>query len=87
MAARSKPRKGRLGTHMAERIQRALRASGYTDLHAVAATVVDGTVILQGEDSSYFIKQIAQETVRPALGARKLVNGLRVIKSNNDLRI
>ena len=69
---------------MAERILRALRASCYSDLHAVAAIVVDGNLILQGEVSSFFIKQIAQEVVRPVLGSKKLVNELRVVKSDND---
>lgn|SRR5262245_5157971 len=68
---------------IAERIQRTLEASGYPELCSVLVIADDRAVLLQGNVSSYFLKQIAHETVRAALGERPLLNALRVLKSPN----
>ena len=36
-------------------------------------------VILAGTLPSYFLKQVAQETIRPVLGGRRLLNRIEVI--------
>lgn len=36
-------------------------------------------VILAGTLPSYFLKQVAQETIRPVLGRRRLLNRIEVI--------
>ncbi|QJW97429.1 hypothetical protein FTUN_5003 [Frigoriglobus tundricola] len=35
-------------------------------------------VVITGRVSSYYLKQMAQETVRPVLGARTLLNRVEV---------
>jgi len=37
-------------------------------------------VVLEGKVPTYFLKQLAQETVRPQLGARRLLN--RIVVDN-----
>jgi hypothetical protein len=41
----------------------------------------DTQVILSGSVPSYYLKQVAQETVRPALGRRQLLNQVRVSRT------
>lgn len=36
-------------------------------------------IILAGTLPSYFLKQVAQETIRPVLGGRRLLNRIEVI--------
>jgi hypothetical protein len=36
-------------------------------------------VIISGEVGTYYLKQLAQETVRPALAGRRLLNQVRVV--------
>jgi hypothetical protein len=38
----------------------------------------DGEIVLAGTLPTYFLKQLAQETVRPNLGCRRLVNRIVV---------
>lgn len=40
----------------------------------------DTTVTVQGQVSSYYLKQLAQETLRPILAGRKLVNQVQVVR-------
>ncbi len=39
----------------------------------------DDAVLLLGSVSSYYMKQLAQETIRPVLGGRNLVNLVQVV--------
>ena len=39
------------------------------------------TVVLSGSVSSYYLKQLAQETIMPVLGSRELQNRVRVVRS------
>jgi hypothetical protein len=41
----------------------------------------DGEVVLTGSVSSYYLKQLAQETVMPVLDNRELVNQVVVVRS------
>jgi osmotically-inducible protein OsmY len=38
------------------------------------------TVVLSGSVSSYYLKQLAQETIMPVLGSRELHNRVRVVR-------
>lgn len=40
----------------------------------------DHEVVLEGTVPTYFLKQLAQETVRPCLGSRRLLN--RIVVDN-----
>jgi hypothetical protein len=41
-------------------------------------TVSEGEVIITGRVPSYYLKQLAQETIRPTLGDRRLLNRIEV---------
>ena len=38
------------------------------------------TVVLSGSVASYYLKQLAQETIMPVLGSRELHNRVRVVR-------
>lgn len=42
----------------------------------------DTQIILTGSVPSYYLKQVAQETVRPILGRRQLLNQVKVLRGN-----
>jgi hypothetical protein len=39
----------------------------------------EGVVVIQGKVTSYYIKQLAQEAIKPALGKRRLLNRVEVV--------
>jgi hypothetical protein len=40
----------------------------------------DAKVVISGAVSSYYLKQLAQETVMPVLGERELLNRVLVVR-------
>ena len=66
--------------HLAERVERALRATGYGALRTVRVTVNARVVILGGRVSSYYLKQLAQATVFAVPGAHQIRNDLNVVQ-------
>lgn len=56
----------------------ALRSSPLPQLRRLVVTVNDTEVIITGQVSSYYMKQLAQEAVRPTLGDRRLLNLVEV---------
>jgi len=56
----------------------ALTASPLGQLRRLVVTADDTQVIITGRVSSYYLKQMAQETVRPVLGERTLLNRVEV---------
>jgi hypothetical protein len=69
---------------LTERVERALRATGYGALHTVRVSVDARVIILQGRVSSYYMKQIAQATALAIPGAHQIRNGLDVVRPNSD---
>jgi osmotically-inducible protein OsmY len=65
---------------LAERIKRALNATGYGSLRAVEITVRARVVHLEGRVPSYFLKQLAQETALAAPGEHQVRNDLEVVR-------
>jgi osmotically-inducible protein OsmY len=65
---------------LAERIEHALRATGYPALRAVEVSVCGGVVILQGRVPSYYLKQLAQATAMEIAGVRELRNDVEVVR-------
>jgi osmotically-inducible protein OsmY len=63
---------------LAERIERALRATGYGPLRGIAVTVHARLVLLGGRVPSYYLKQVAQATALAVPGARQVRNDLDV---------
>ncbi|MCE9607904.1 MAG: BON domain-containing protein [Planctomycetia bacterium] len=66
--------------HLAERVERALRARGYRALHAVRASVRARVVVLRGRVSSYYLKQIAQATALAVSGTHEIRNDVDVVQ-------
>lgn len=56
----------------------ALTASPLGQLRRLVVTADDTQVVITGRVSSYYLKQMAQETVRHALGERTLLNRVEV---------
>jgi len=57
-----------------------LKQSPLPDLRRLQVEETEFEVILTGVVTSYYLKQLAQETVRPALGQRRLRNRVVVVK-------
>lgn len=55
-----------------------LAASAMPELRRLAVETSDEVVILSGRVSSFYLKQMAQESVKPAVAGRKLVNRVEV---------
>lgn len=52
----------------AEELQRRLKASSYPEVRQLRCFVVDGSrIVVTGQVSSFYLKQIAQETLRNGL--------------------
>jgi osmotically-inducible protein OsmY len=64
---------------LAERVEHALRATGYRALRVVDVTVHARLIILDGRVPSYYLKQVAQATALAVPGARHVHNDLDVI--------
>lgn len=63
------------------RASQALRQSPLPALRKLMVRETDNSVILTGTVSTYYLKQLAQETVMPVLGGRELNNQVRVIRN------
>ena len=59
-----------------------LTASPLPQLRRLVVTINDGVVVITGRVSSYYLKQLAQETIRPALDGRRLLNRVEVSRGN-----
>jgi len=64
--------------HLAERIERALHATGHSALRAIEVLVNDRIVRLAGRVPSYYLKQIAQVTALAIPGTHGIDNDLDV---------
>jgi hypothetical protein len=56
----------------------ALTTSPLGQLRRLVVTASDTQMVISGRVSSYYLKQMAQETVRPLLGERTLLNRVEV---------
>jgi osmotically-inducible protein OsmY len=63
---------------LAERGERALRATGYAPLRGVKVTALGQMVILGGRVPSYYLKQVAQATALSLPGVGQVRNDLEV---------
>jgi osmotically-inducible protein OsmY len=63
---------------LAQRVERALRATGYGTLRGIELTVHARFVILGGRVPSYYLKQVAQATALAVPGVRHVRNELDV---------
>lgn len=55
-----------------------LRDNAVNDLRRLEVMESDAEIVISGVVSSYYLKQMAQEAIRPALCGRRLRNQIRV---------
>jgi hypothetical protein len=60
--------------------QLALRRSPQPALRKLALHETETMVVINGSVTSYYLKQLAQETVLPMLGGRRLHNKVTVVR-------
>jgi osmotically-inducible protein OsmY len=63
---------------LAERIERALRATGYGPLRCIEVAVQARLVVLRGRVPSYYLKQVAQTVALAIPGTHQIRNELNV---------
>jgi hypothetical protein len=56
-----------------------LRESPVNDLRSLEVSETESDLVITGIVTSYYLKQMAQETIRPALAGRKLRNRVLVL--------
>jgi hypothetical protein len=56
-----------------------LRDNPINDLRPLQLTASEDEIVISGVVNSYYLKQMAQETVRPALAGRRLRNKIVVV--------
>ncbi len=61
-----------------------LRTSPLRQLRRLRVTENESEVVLTGQVSSYYLKQMAQETIRVAVGERTLLNRIEVFSDEAD---
>ena len=61
----------------------ALRQSSIPSLRQLCVEESGDVVVIAGQVSSYYLKQLAQETIMPVLGQRELVNRVSVVRGRN----
>jgi len=67
--------------HLAERVERALCATGYGALRGIEVSVRARLVTLVGRVPSFYLKQIAQERALAVPGTHQIHNGLEVVQT------
>lgn len=66
--------------HLAERVERALRATGYGPLRDIQVAVHARVIMLAGRVPSYHLKQVAQTIALAIMGAHRVCNDLHVCR-------
>ena len=61
----------------------ALRQSSIPSLRNLSVEETDQVVVIAGQVGSYYLKQLAQETIMPVLGGRELHNCVNVVRPRN----
>ena len=67
------------------RIQRSLQAVGYQSLSSIQISAVDGHIRFHGRVRSYYLKQVAQQSVIGMEGVKSIDNDLIVLHSKPSL--
>ena len=58
-----------------------LTTSPLPQLRRLVVTVSEGEVVITGRVPSFYFKQLAQETLRPSIGRRRILNRVEVSSS------
>jgi hypothetical protein len=62
------------------RADQVLQQSPIPALRKLSVEETDHAIVLSGSVSSYYLKQLAQETMMPILGSRELQNRVLVVR-------
>jgi hypothetical protein len=62
------------------RAAQALRQSSHPALRTLSVQENGETIVIFGKVTSYYLKQLAQETIMPVRGGLELINRVTVIK-------
>jgi hypothetical protein len=65
------------------RAEQVLQQSPIPALRRLRAEETEEVIVLSGSVSSYYLKQLAQETIMPVLGRRDLRNRVTVVNEPN----
>ncbi len=71
-------RRQQIADNKASELEMHLRQCGHSGLNNVRVQLDDGLINLEGFVSSYYLKQLAQETIRPLAIGMRIRNQLRV---------
>lgn len=58
-----------------------LTSSPLPQLRRLIVTVSEGEVVITGRVPTFYLKQLAQEAIRPTLGRRRLLNRVEVCRN------
>lgn len=58
-----------------------LTTSPLPQLRQLVVTATEAEVVITGRVTTYYMKQLAQETLRPSLGRRRLLNRVEVCRA------
>ena len=72
-------RSGEGTANLVVQARRRLRRSAYRELRNISCESQAGVLVLRGGVPSYYLKQLAQETLRPVAGAEVIVNLVHVL--------
>jgi hypothetical protein len=70
-----------LPSHVASEAAHALKRSSHPALRRLSVQDSSGSLIISGKVTSYYLKQLAQETIMPVRGQLELVNQVDVVPS------
>jgi hypothetical protein len=62
-----------------------LRASAYREVRAVWCECQADVLVLRGQVSSFYLKQVAQESVKHLAGVQSLINCVKVVRAIDEL--
>ena len=64
-----------------------MQSSPYPDVRSISCEFQDGVIVLRGQVDSFYLKQVAQETIRNVEGVTVIVNIISVteIKGTKSL--
>lgn len=73
------------GGALRETVLRTIAAKGYSELRTVEVVVTNGSVVLRGTVTSFYLKQVAQAAVCIVPGVKELCNEIEVMPASESL--
>jgi len=69
---------------IAQSVKECLRSHAYRELRSLSCEFCNGIVTLRGEVTTYFNKQLAQESVRRLASVEVIINAVAVLATNHS---